>query len=217
MEQAPRRARREFSPEFKARTVELIESSGKSIGQVCRELDLTETAVRRWVKLARIDAGTVPGLDSEERAELARLRRENKVLREEREILKKPRPSSLRRRGEADPTRRPHSDIRLHRGLVQPAPTPLRARLPQPGRVRASPPLTTGAGGLRKLSVKAGQSHLVIEWTWVHVRMGWAGRPRAAARARRPSAARLAERLTAQANWIARMKTAGGATPPAGA
>jgi transposase len=89
MEQRERRARREFSEEFKARTVELIESSGKSIAEVCRELDLTETAVRRWVKQARIDQGTAPGLTSDERAELARLRRENKVLREEREILKK--------------------------------------------------------------------------------------------------------------------------------
>ena len=89
MEQRERRARREFSEEFKARTVELIESSGKSINEVCRELDLTETAVRRWVKQAQIDQGTAPGLTSDERAELARLRRENKVLREEREILKK--------------------------------------------------------------------------------------------------------------------------------
>jgi transposase len=89
MEQRERRARREFSDEFKARTVELIETSGKSIAQVCRELDLTETAVRRWVMQARIDRGQAPGLTSDERAELARLRRENKVLREEREILKK--------------------------------------------------------------------------------------------------------------------------------
>lgn len=89
MEQRQRRARREFSEEFKARTVELIETSGKSIAQVCRELDLTETAVRRWVLQARIDHGQAPGLTSDERAELARLRRENKVLREEREILKK--------------------------------------------------------------------------------------------------------------------------------
>lgn len=89
MEKPSRRARREFSPEFKARTVELIESSEKSIGQICRELDLTETAVRRWVKQAQVDAGQAPGLDSEERAELTRLRRENRVLREEREILKK--------------------------------------------------------------------------------------------------------------------------------
>ena len=84
-----RRARRRFSEEFKARTVELIESSGKSITEVCHELDLTETAVRRWVKQAEIDQGRAPGLTSDERAELARLRRENRVLREEREILKK--------------------------------------------------------------------------------------------------------------------------------
>lgn len=84
-----RRARREFSEEFKARTVDLIESSGKSINEVCRELDLTETAVRRWVKQAHIDDGKAPGLTSDERAELARLRRENRVLREEREILRK--------------------------------------------------------------------------------------------------------------------------------
>ncbi len=84
-----RRTRREFTPEFKARTVELLETSGKSLNQICRELDLTPSAVRRWVAQAKIDAGERPGLTSHEREELARLRRENKVLREEREILKK--------------------------------------------------------------------------------------------------------------------------------
>ncbi len=59
------------------------------MNEVCRELDLTETAVRRWVKQAKIDHGDLPGLTSDERAELARLRRGNKVLPEEREILKK--------------------------------------------------------------------------------------------------------------------------------
>jgi transposase len=83
------RARRSFSAEFKAETVELIRSSGKTIGQVCRDLDLTETAVRRWVQQAEIDAGKRPGLTTAERAELAELRREVRVLREEREILKK--------------------------------------------------------------------------------------------------------------------------------
>lgn len=67
----------------------MIESSGRSIAEVCRELDLTETPVRRWVRQARIDQGTAPGLTSDERAELARLRRENGVLREEWEILEK--------------------------------------------------------------------------------------------------------------------------------
>jgi transposase len=83
------RARRTFSAEFKAETIELVRSSGKTIGQVCRDLDLTETAVRRWVQQAEIDAGKRPGLTTAERAELTELRRENRVLREEREILKK--------------------------------------------------------------------------------------------------------------------------------
>jgi transposase len=83
------RARRAFSAEFKAETVGLIRTSGKTIGQICRDLDLTETAVRRWVQQAEIDAGKRPGLTTAERAELAELRREVRVLREEREILKK--------------------------------------------------------------------------------------------------------------------------------
>ncbi len=83
------RARRTFTAEFKAETVELIRSSGKSIGQVCRDLNLAETAVRRWVQQSEVDAGRWPGLTTAEREELARLRREVRVLREEREILKK--------------------------------------------------------------------------------------------------------------------------------
>ena len=83
------RARRTFTAEFKAETVELIRSSGKSVGEVCRDLALTETAVRRWVQQAEVDAGKRPGLATVEREELARLRREVLVLREEREILKK--------------------------------------------------------------------------------------------------------------------------------
>lgn len=83
------RARRYFSPEFKARTVELIRTSGKTVGEVCRELDLTETAVRKWVRQAEIDDGDREGLSTDEREELAKLRRRVRVLEEEREILKK--------------------------------------------------------------------------------------------------------------------------------
>ena len=83
------RVRRSFTPEFKAQTVELVRSSGKSVGEVCRDLDLTETAVRRWLAQADIDAGRRDGLTTAEREELSRLRRENRVLREERDILKK--------------------------------------------------------------------------------------------------------------------------------
>ncbi len=74
-----------------ARTVELIESSGKSIAEVCRELDLTQSAVRHWGELARVDRGEKEGLSSDERADLARHRREVRILAEEREILKKAR------------------------------------------------------------------------------------------------------------------------------
>jgi transposase len=83
------RVRRLFTPEFKAQTVELVRTSGKSVGEVCRDLDLTETAVRRWVAQADVDAGGRDGLTTAEREELTRLRRENRVLREEREILRK--------------------------------------------------------------------------------------------------------------------------------
>ena len=83
------RLRRSFTPEFKAHTVELVRTSGKSVGEVCRDLDLTETAVRRWVAQADVDAGRRDGLTTAERDELSRLRRENRVLRDERDILKK--------------------------------------------------------------------------------------------------------------------------------
>src|ERR671926_1885512 len=83
------RPRRTFTPEFKVRTVELVRTSGKSVAEVCRDLDLTETAVRRWVAQTDIDAGRRDGLTTAEREELAQLRREVRVLREERDILKK--------------------------------------------------------------------------------------------------------------------------------
>jgi transposase len=81
--------RRSFTREFKAQTVELVRTSGKSLSQICRDLDLTETAVRRWVEQAQIDRGEREGLTSSEREELSRLRHEIRVLQEEREILKK--------------------------------------------------------------------------------------------------------------------------------
>jgi transposase len=83
------RTRRYFSPEFKAETIELIRSSGRSVPDVCRELDLTETTVRNWMRQARIDAGEEEGLSSDERDELRRLRSENRTLKMERDLLKK--------------------------------------------------------------------------------------------------------------------------------
>ena len=87
----PARRRRSFTPEFKAEAVRVVRTSGKSIGAVARELDLTETALRAWVKQAAIDEQRDPQgpLTSDERAELARLRRELRAVEQERDFLKK--------------------------------------------------------------------------------------------------------------------------------
>jgi transposase len=84
-----RRTRRSFSDEYKTEVVELCRTSGKSIAQIARDLGLGETAVRRWVAQAEIDAGRRPGLTTEEHAELVALRKENRVLREERDLLRR--------------------------------------------------------------------------------------------------------------------------------
>jgi transposase len=87
---AGRRARRRFPTEFKAGAIRLVLDQGKTIGAVARELDLTPSALRVWVARARADRTRGrTGLTSEERAELARLRKENRELRMERDILKK--------------------------------------------------------------------------------------------------------------------------------
>ena len=85
-----RRKRRSFTDEFKADAVKLVLAGGRTVGQVAKDLDLTETALRTWVRQAEVDAGkgSPEALTTDERNELARLRRENKQLRTEREILK---------------------------------------------------------------------------------------------------------------------------------
>jgi transposase len=87
--QREKRPRRSFSKEFKAEVVELFRTSGKTVREVARDLDLTESAVREWVRQAEVDGGRREGLSTAEREELARLRKENRVLREERDILKR--------------------------------------------------------------------------------------------------------------------------------
>jgi len=81
----------DFSAEYKAETVRLVQRSGKGIGQMALELGIGETALRRWVKQAEVEAGRGPegALKRTEREELVELRRENRRLRLEREILKK--------------------------------------------------------------------------------------------------------------------------------
>jgi transposase len=87
-----RRRRRGFTDSFKAEVVELCRKGDRTIPEVARDLDLTESSVRRWVEQAEIDAGRRPGLTSSEHEELVRLRKENRVLREERDILKRATP-----------------------------------------------------------------------------------------------------------------------------
>jgi len=85
-----RRPRRRFDEDFKAQAVRLVLDEGQSVGSVARDLDLTETALREWVKRARADRTKgKTGLTTAEREELTRLRRENRILQEERDILKK--------------------------------------------------------------------------------------------------------------------------------
>lgn len=91
MEQATqqRRRRRAFTAAFKAEVVELCRNGDRSVPEVARDLDLTESSVRRWVEQGEVDAGRKPGLTSSEHEELVQLRKEVRVLREERDILKR--------------------------------------------------------------------------------------------------------------------------------
>jgi len=91
VEKEGKRKRRRFTDEYKAETVRLVQRSGKSVGKPALELGIAETALRRWVEQAEIEAGRGPAgaLKRSEREELVELRRENQRLRLEHEILKK--------------------------------------------------------------------------------------------------------------------------------
>jgi transposase len=86
----PRRTRRNFTDDFKAGAVRLVLEQGKTVAAAARDLGLTESSLRNWVEQARADRSQgKTGLTTEERAELARLRKENRELRMERDVLKK--------------------------------------------------------------------------------------------------------------------------------
>jgi len=85
-----RRTRRQFSEEFRAGAVRLVVEEGKTVGAVARELDLTPSSLAKWVEQARADRSKgKTGLTTAEREELTRLRKELRIVQEEREILKK--------------------------------------------------------------------------------------------------------------------------------
>ncbi len=85
------RPRRSFTDEFKAGAVRLVLEEGQSVTQVSKDLDLTQSSLGKWVEQARANKGqsTRGTLTSDEKAELAQLRKEVRTLRTEREILKK--------------------------------------------------------------------------------------------------------------------------------
>lgn len=86
-----RRPRRTFTKKYKDQVVTLIRESGRSVGAVAHELGLTVSAVRQWVHQAVVDEGGGPpgALTTADKGELTKLRREVRILRAERDILKK--------------------------------------------------------------------------------------------------------------------------------
>lgn len=76
-------------PEFRQRAVDLARSCQKPVAEIAKDLGISESCLRRWMDVADVDDGHKPGLTSDERAELVRLRREKRVLEMEIEILKR--------------------------------------------------------------------------------------------------------------------------------
>ena len=78
-----------YPAEFRAEAVRLVRANGAAIRGIAHDLGVHESTLRLWVRQADVDAGRRDGLTTTEREELAQLRRENRLLKEEREILKK--------------------------------------------------------------------------------------------------------------------------------
>ena len=78
-----------YPPQFKAEAIRLVKTSGDPLSQIAKDLGVSDQTLRNWVKQDDVDAGRKSGLTSDERARLRELERENRKLREEREILRK--------------------------------------------------------------------------------------------------------------------------------
>jgi len=83
------RTRPPYPSEFKAEAVKLARSSEKPLSELARDLGVSTATLHNWLKQQHIDTGKRHGLTTDEREELRRLRKENKVLKEEREVLRK--------------------------------------------------------------------------------------------------------------------------------
>lgn len=78
-----------YPSEFKAEAVRLYRTSGKSLQEVASDLGMSTNSLREWVRRVEVEEGNREGLSQDDREELRRLRRENCILKEEREILRK--------------------------------------------------------------------------------------------------------------------------------
>ena len=97
-----------YPKQFREEAIRLVRESRKTVAQIAQDLGVSDQSLYTWLKQADLDSRKrSDGLTTEEREELRRLRTENRILRQEREILKKPRPSSSRRRT------RPRSRVRI--------------------------------------------------------------------------------------------------------
>jgi len=97
-------------PEFRRRAIELARERAKPIAQIAADIGISESCLRTWLRQADVDEGGREGLTTEERVELVRLRRENRVLRMKRRSWEKPRPSSQARPTTARGDLRPGGD-----------------------------------------------------------------------------------------------------------
>lgn len=75
--------------EFRQRAIDLVREGAKPVTQIAKDINISDSCLRRWVRQADINGGSREGLSTEERAELVRLRRENRILKMEKEILTK--------------------------------------------------------------------------------------------------------------------------------
>jgi transposase len=83
------RTRPPYPPEFRAEAIRLAKTSGEPISRIAKDLGISDQTLRNWVSRDDVDTGRKSGLTSDERAEMRELRKENRRLREEREILRK--------------------------------------------------------------------------------------------------------------------------------